>query len=81
MPPTKLIGHIFAMGVWYIMLPPFFLLLLWCALLFWVIKMSAVTFKNGKKAKAYIVIRCHAAISHKKKLHYYDEELKINYDY
>ena len=38
----------------------------WCALLFWVIKMSAVTFKNGKKAKAYIVIRCHAAISHKK---------------
>ena len=53
-------------GLVYYVTTFFLLLLLWCALLFWVIKMSAVTFKNGKKAKAYIVIRCHAAISHKK---------------
>ena len=79
MPPTKLIGHIFAMGVWYIMLPPFFYCCVVCSIVLGYKDVHS-HFQEWEESESVYCDTMPCCDFPQKKLHY-DEELKINYDY
>ena len=79
MPPTKLIGHIFAMGVWYIMLPPFFCCCVVCSIVLGY-KDVYSHFQEWEERESVYCDTMPCCDFPQKMLHY-DEELKINYDY